>query len=148
MAGVAPADARQALATDRVFAYGTLMTGQIRRPLLGLAILEGPAQIRGTLYDFGGYPGLVLDDGGWVSGELYRVPDLAARLSSLDREEWCDPADETRSLYVRRRVPVQVGDGPPPEAWVYVYNGPPGRGPRIPSGDWRAQLGARGAPIR
>lgn len=148
MAAVAPPTVREVPAIDRVFAYGTLMTGQSRRSWLGAAILEGRGRIRGSLYDFGEYPGLVLDDGGWVSGELYRVPDLAARLPILDREEWCDPTDEARSLYVRRRVPVRVGDGPPREAWVYVYHGPPGRGPRIPSGDWLVRLAASGCPVR
>lgn len=128
---------------DRVFAYGTLMEGFVRRSLLGPAILEGPGRIRGSLYDFGEYPGVVLDDGGWVAGELYRLPDIESRLPLMDREEWCDPQDETRSLYVRRRVPVHLADGAPREAWLYVYNGPPGRGPRIPSGDWRAHLATR-----
>lgn len=134
---------------DRLFAYGTLMTDFSRRPLLGAAVLEGFGRIRGSLYHFGDYPGVVLDGRGWVAGELYRVPDLAARFPDLDREEWCDPADETRSLYVRRTVPVHGLAGQTWEAWVYTYNegfGPAaGRGPRVESGDWRAHLaGARG----
>ncbi|MBI2468566.1 MAG: gamma-glutamylcyclotransferase [Candidatus Rokubacteria bacterium] len=119
------------------------MEGFVRRPLLGPAILEARGRVRGSLYDFEEYPGVVLDDGGWVDGELYRLPDVDARLPSLDREESCDPRDEARSLYVRRRVPVHLADGPPREAWLYAYNGPPGRGPRIPSGDWRAHLAVR-----
>ena len=127
------------------------MTGFSRRPLLGGAVLEGPGRIRGSLYHFGEYPGVVLDDGGWVAGELYHVPDLPACLPALDREEWCDPADETRSLYLRRRVPVHAADGEAREAWVYAYNerfgAAAGRGPRVVSGDWRAYLmGARGTP--
>src|SRR5262249_35845612 len=83
------------------------MTGFVRRPLLGpAAILVGPARIRGSLYDFGEYPGLVLDDGDWVVGELYRLTDLAARLPALDRAEGYDPADEAGSLYVRRAATV------------------------------------------
>lgn len=128
---------------DRVFAYGTLMEGFVRRPLLGPAIYEGPARVRGSLYDFGEYPGVVLDDGGWVEGELYRLPDVDARLPMLDREEGYEPRDEARSLYVRRPVSVQLADGSSREASLYVYNGPPGRGPRIPSGDWRAHLAVR-----
>jgi len=131
---------------ERLFAYGTLMRGFVRRPLLGPgAVLEGRGRIRGSLYDFGDYPGVVLDDGGWVVGELYRIGDLAARLPALDREEGYDPANEGRSLYARPRVPVFLEDGSSREAWLYTYNGPPGRGPRIPSGDWRAHLAARGA---
>jgi gamma-glutamylcyclotransferase (GGCT)/AIG2-like uncharacterized protein YtfP len=122
------------------------MTGFSRRPLLGpSAALEGRGCVRGSLYDFGEYPGVVLDDDGWVAGELYRVPDLTARLPALDRAEWYDPTDEAGSLYVRRQAPVRLDDGETREAWIYVYNGPPGRGPRITSGDWRALVAARGA---
>ena len=146
MTAVMAAGADFAPGPDRLFTYGTLMMGFSRRPLLGAALLEGSARIRGSLYHFGDYPGLVLDDRGWVLGELYRVPDLAARLPALDREEWCDPADETRSLYVRRRIPVHAADGDVREAWVYAYNerfgAAPSRGPRVESGDWRAHLTA------
>jgi gamma-glutamylcyclotransferase (GGCT)/AIG2-like uncharacterized protein YtfP len=145
---VRAADTAAAPGSDRLFAYGTLMSGFSRRPLLGGAVLEGLGRIRGSLYDLGDYPGVVLDDRGWVTGELYRVPDLPARLPALDQEEGCDPADETRSLYVRRTVPVHGAEGRVRPASVYAYNerfGPAaGRGPRIESGDWRAHLaGAR-----
>ena len=60
-----------ALATDRVFAYGTLMAGFSRQPLLGPAVLEGPGRIRGSLYDFGEYPGVVLDDAAVVAVERW-----------------------------------------------------------------------------
>lgn len=132
------------MAFDRLFAYGTLMSGLARRPLLGAgAVLEGRGRIRGSLYDFGEYPGVVLEGAGWVSGQLYRIPDSADRLLALDRAEGYDPADEAQSLFVRRRVAVLIGDGSTREAWVYVYNGPTGRGPRIVSGDWRAHVTAR-----
>jgi len=148
MSAVMAASPVPARGPDRLFAYGTLMTGFSRRPLLGLALPEGRARIRGSLYHFGGYPGVVLDDRGWVAGELYRVADLTARLPELDQAEWCDPADEARSLYVRRAVAVHVAAGEVRDAWVYEYNerfGPArGRGPLIESGDWRAHLA--GAP--
>ena len=136
-------------ALGRLFAYGTLMVGCSRRPLLGpAAALEAPARVRGSLYDFGEYPGLVLDGAGWVAGEVYRVPDLADRLPALDRAEGYDPADEAGSLYVRRRAPARLAGGSSREVWVYLINGPggpPGGGPRIPSGDWRAHVAVRGA---
>jgi gamma-glutamylcyclotransferase (GGCT)/AIG2-like uncharacterized protein YtfP len=130
---------------DHLFVYGTLMAGFVRRPLLGPdAVLVGPARIPGSLYDFGEYPGLVLDCAGWVVGELYRLPDLAARLPALDCAEWYDPTNEAGSPYVRRSAAVTLADGAVREVWLYLYNGPPGRGLRIPSGDWRAQVQARG----
>jgi gamma-glutamylcyclotransferase (GGCT)/AIG2-like uncharacterized protein YtfP len=147
MAAVKRPEDTRPLPGERVFTYGTLMAGFSRRPLLGQAHLEGRGRIRGSLYHFGDYPGVVLDDGGWVTGELYRVPDLADRLGALDRAEWFDPEDESGSLYVRRPATVRLDDGTSREAWVYVYNerfGPaPQCGPRIESGDWRAHLGAR-----
>ncbi|MBI3456918.1 MAG: gamma-glutamylcyclotransferase [Candidatus Rokubacteria bacterium] len=122
------------------------MTGFARRPLLGAAaVLEARGRVRGALYDFGEYPGLVLGGTGWVSGELYRIRDLAKRLPTLDRTEGYDPASEAGSSYVRQRVAVLIGDGSTREAWVYVYNGPPERGPRVESGDWRAHVVERGA---
>jgi gamma-glutamylcyclotransferase (GGCT)/AIG2-like uncharacterized protein YtfP len=149
MAAVMGAGAASAPDPDRLFTYGTLMAGFSRRPLLGGALLEARARIRGSLYHFGEYPGVVLDDRGWVIGELYRVPDLAARLPALDEEEGFEPADEARSLYVRRTVPAHAADGSVRPAWVYAYNerfgAAVGRGPRVESGDWRAYLaGARG----
>jgi gamma-glutamylcyclotransferase (GGCT)/AIG2-like uncharacterized protein YtfP len=123
------------------------MTGLTRRRLLGAAaVLEARGRVRGTLYDFGEYPGLELDGTGWVVGELYRIPDIAKRLPALDEAEGYDPDDPAGSLYARQRVAVLIGDGSTREAWVYVYKGPPGRGPRIESGDWRAHLATRGAP--
>lgn len=150
MAAVMAAGADSAPNLRRLFTYGTLMTGFSRRALLGAAHLEGLGRIRASLYHFGEYPGVVLDGRGWVTGELYDVPDLPERLPRLDREEWCDPADETRSLYVRRTVPVHGVGGEVREAWVYAYNerfgAAAGRGSRVESGDWRAHLvGARGA---
>jgi gamma-glutamylcyclotransferase (GGCT)/AIG2-like uncharacterized protein YtfP len=149
MAAVMAAGADSAPGPGRLFAYGTHMTGFSRRHFLGAARLEGRGRIRGSLYHFGEYPGLVLDDRGWVAGELYRVPGLGARLPGLDREEGYDAADEARSLYLRRRVAVH-GEGPAArEAWIYAYNerrgAAAGRGPRVESGDWRVHLaGARG----
>jgi gamma-glutamylcyclotransferase (GGCT)/AIG2-like uncharacterized protein YtfP len=149
MAAVMAADRPSAPGLDRLFAYGTMMTGFSRRPLLGAAAFEGLGRIRGSLYHFGDYPGIVLDGGGWVTGELYRVADLPARLADMDREEWFDPADEAGSGYIRRAVPVHLTGGEVRDAWVYLYNerfGPAAsRGPRVESGDWRAYLvGVRG----
>jgi len=148
MTAVKAVGANSASGLCRLFTYGTLMTGFSRRPLLGAAVLEGLGRIQGSLYHFGEYPGVVLDGRGWVAGELYHVPDLSARLAALDREEWCDPADETRSLYVRRAVPVHGVGGEVREAWVYEYNERFGaavrRGPRVESGDWRAHLAGAG----
>ena len=73
LAAVRPRPALGSLITttlDHLFAYGTLMAGFVRRPLLGPdAVLVGPARIPGSLYDFGEYPGLVLD-GAYPEGQF------------------------------------------------------------------------------
>ena len=152
MAGVTDAHPAGSLALDRLFCYGSLMTGFSRWPLLGPAVLEGTARVRGSLYDFGEYPGIVLDDGGWVVGELYRVPDLGVRLPRLDAAEGYDPANPARSLYLRGPVTTHVAPATTRDAWLYVYNpavgGAPGRAARIDEGDWRAHVAARGAVPR
>jgi gamma-glutamylcyclotransferase (GGCT)/AIG2-like uncharacterized protein YtfP len=135
---------------NRLFAYGTLMTGLSRRPLLKGAVFEARGRTRGTLYDLGEYPAVVLDGTGWVHGELYRVPEMAKRLPVLDRAEDYHADDEAGSLFLRRRVAVLIGDGSTREAWIYVLNERgrgrlPARGPRITSGDWRAHVATRPA---
>ncbi|MGA7811756.1 gamma-glutamylcyclotransferase family protein [Caballeronia sp.] len=83
-----------------VFIYGTLRAGEINdisraAERHGIAAPEfvGVSEINGRLYDFGQYPGLVLDaTAGPVIGDVYRIDD--ALIPVLDGIEMIVPGVE------------------------------------------------------
>ncbi len=125
-----------------VFVYGTLRPGEENYPafLGGRTELILPATIRGRLFYVadGGYPYLEAG-GGIVRGELiFLAPALYAEtLRRLDELEEYDPADEARSIYLRRRAAVLPNGGEETVAWVYYWNAPALRGTPIAGGDFR-----------
>lgn len=128
---------------ERVFFYGTLMTGfdrPGRRQLDPHLAFAGRGSIAGALYDLGIYPAAIPAEGGRVWGELYEVADAASVLRTLDEIEGYREAEPESSLYTRVRVTVTLDSGRDVEAWTYFYNAPLGRAPRIESGDYRQHL--------
>jgi len=117
-------------ATHTVFVYGTLRSGERNNKLLRRSELLGEATIGGTLYSFGGFPGLRLAaDGGLVVGEVWRVNDRT--LARLDELEGVDSG-----FYSRLQVTVELG-GSPVTAWVYEAASRLVDGlPVIAGGDW------------
>lgn len=114
-----------------LFIYGTLRSARshgVGRELLRECELVGPGTVRGTLYDTGDYPALLLGGGDQVEGEVWRCP--ASLLRVLDRYEATE-----EGLF--RRAAVRVGEY---ACWVYVAG--PRLGPRlrpearIESGSW------------
>lgn len=104
--------------TFHLFAYGTLRTAD--PPAGGLLAgceAVGTGVVRGTLYDVGDYPALLLGGDDPVPGTIWRCP--VDRLGDLDRYE--GTAD---GLF--RRVGVRVGDR---ACWVYVAG--PKLGPKL-----------------
>jgi gamma-glutamylcyclotransferase (GGCT)/AIG2-like uncharacterized protein YtfP len=129
--------------TDRVFFYGTLMTGFDRRRRAGIdSMLErvGRGRIKAALFDLGIYPAAIPDPDGVVWGEVYRAVDIDRVLEGLDEIEGHSPAMPEVSLYNRFEVPVTYEDGTFEDVWVYFYNAPLGRAERIPSGDYFEHL--------
>ncbi len=129
--------------TDRVFFYGTLMTGFDRRRRTGIdAMLDwvGRGKIQAALFDLGIYPAAVPDPDGVVWGEVYRARDIDKVLEGLDEIEGHTPAMPEVSLYNRYEVPVTYDDGTTGDVWVYFYNAPLGRAERIVSGDYLEHL--------
>jgi gamma-glutamylcyclotransferase (GGCT)/AIG2-like uncharacterized protein YtfP len=129
--------------TDRVFFYGTLMTGFDRRRRAGIdSMLErvGRGRIEAALFDLGIYPAAIPDPEGVVWGEVYRALDIDKVLAGLDEIEGHSPAMTEVSLYNRLEVPVVYDDGTTGYAWVYFYNAPLGRADRIASGDYLEHL--------
>ena len=124
---------------DLVFFYGTLMAGFERRRRAGIddkLRYIGRGSIQGSLFDLGLYPAAVPAAEGFVWGEVYEMADTARVLAALDEIEGYRHDDPDRSLYLRQQADVALPDGSQARAWVYFYNAPLGRAPRIASGDY------------
>jgi len=124
---------------DLVFFYGTLMAGFDRRRRAGIdnkLIYIGRGSIQGSLFDLGLYPAAVPAPEGDVWGEVYEMAEPEMVLSALDDIEGYRHDDPDRSLYRRQQADVALPGGGHAPAWVYFYNAPLGRAPRIASGDY------------
>ena len=124
---------------DFVFFYGTLMAGFDRRRRAGIdskLTYRGRGSIRAALFDLGIYPAAVPAPEGVVWGEIYEMAEPDAVLAALDDIEGYRIDDPDKSLYARDQAEVRLPDGSNERAWVYFYNAPLGRAPRIASGDY------------
>ena len=124
---------------ELVFFYGTLMAGFDRRRRAGIdekLRYMGRGSIQGALFDLGLYPAAVPAPDGHVWGEVYEMTDPAIVLAALDDIEGYRHDDPDKSLYTRAQADVALPDGTQARAWVYFYNAPLGRAPRIASGDY------------
>jgi len=124
----------------RVFVYGTLRAGEVndlnlaaQRHGIAAPTLVGIGVIAGRLYDFGTYPGLVLDTtAGPVRGDIYDIPD--ALLPVLDEIEEVYPGQAT--LFVREIQPVGLDSAAVPCLLYPVADSAVAGLVRIDSGDW------------
>jgi len=130
--------------SNYLFAYGTLLPERAPSDVAHIvarlrAIGEGT--LRGTLYDFGDYPGAVLDDSSQtlIHGTIFELPQDRELLRELDEYEGFDPADASGSLFVRQVQPVTLATGELLRCWVYVYNRPAGTAPTIADGRYRRE---------
>jgi gamma-glutamylcyclotransferase (GGCT)/AIG2-like uncharacterized protein YtfP len=116
------------------FVYGTLRRGDdndITR-LLPAPKFIGDANISGTMYHLGGYPGVTLGGTGQIVGEVYSVSaELEKKLDAIESEYPAQP-DE----YAKRRILVKV-NGQMLDCSVYEINPAYVQGkPIIASGNW------------
>ena len=120
-----------------VFVYGTLRRGGVRAmpELFPGSEFVRSASVRGSLYDFGEYPGLLIGESGSpVAGEVYEVSEeILKKLDDI----------EAPAHYSRREVEVSLG-GEAMKCWVYepdlsLY---PSR-TLITSGDWIEYAGTK-----
>ncbi len=98
--------------THFVFVYGTLRRGGIRAmpQIFPGSKFVGTANVGGRLYDFGEYPGLMLDaSSSMVTGEVYEIDDET--LNSLDEIE-------APARYLRKQVEIDVDDRKV-TSWIY-----------------------------
>ena len=113
-----------------VFVYGTLRRGSPRAMSISFPNSKfiADAEVSGSLYDLGAFPGLLLDESNSsVVGEVYEVDDET--LKRLDDFEASDN-------YRRKQVEILVGAGRQ-VCWTYEPD-PEFYSPRtlITSGDW------------
>jgi gamma-glutamylcyclotransferase (GGCT)/AIG2-like uncharacterized protein YtfP len=132
--------------THLVFFYGTLMSPFQRpaRTSLDHSLRSiGRGSIPAALYDLGLYAAAVPDEDSRVWGEVYEMVDAEAVLSALDEFEGYRVTEPDASLYMRAEMTVTFDDGRGAPAWVYLYNAPLGKAPRIESGDYLRHFTAR-----
>jgi gamma-glutamylcyclotransferase (GGCT)/AIG2-like uncharacterized protein YtfP len=110
---------------DRLFIYGTLHPDRAPQQISAAArqlIPAGRGTIRARIYDFGEYPGVILDDSASpIPGEIFIVPDTRT-LALLDGYEDFRPGDPAASLFLRTQAVVTLDEGSQLECWVYVWN--------------------------
>ncbi|CAG4892311.1 gamma-glutamylcyclotransferase family protein [Paraburkholderia saeva] len=132
---------------QNVFVYGTLRAGEVNdissaaaRHDIAAPTLLGTATVKGRLYDFGAYPGLVVDEHGVsVTGDVYAIDD--ALVAVLDEIEEVYPGVE--GLFRGRDVTVEVdGAAVPCRFYPVAKEAVPGL-KEITSGDWVAHRRAR-----
>jgi gamma-glutamylcyclotransferase (GGCT)/AIG2-like uncharacterized protein YtfP len=125
-------------AADRLFIYGSLLSG-MEPPAMSDVVRRMKfvcnATIRGKLYDFGPFPGVLLDEAaGVVKGRIVEVPgDCWDR---LDRYEACPLPDSLDGLFRRIKTTARRDDGRPIDCWIYVYNQDISRAKLVETGCW------------
>jgi len=120
---------------ERLFVYGTLMSGCGNNRLLSGARLVQSAQVIGPwmMRDLGGIPAVTPSGRvGIIRGELWDnvSPAMLRMIDGLEgHPHW----------YERKPVVVFANDGAVLETdvWMYVMPRDQVRGPLIPGGDWR-----------
>ncbi len=110
-----------------LFTYGTLQPGHAPAAIASVAArlrLIGEGHVRGTLYDFGRYPGAILntDSECKIFGAVYELPNDPIVLERLDDYEECIPGVPELSQYRRILHPVELATGQILNCWIYTYN--------------------------
>lgn len=133
---------------QHVFVYGTLRAGEINDINVAAARYDiaaptrvGEAFVHGRLFDFGAYPGLVVEQVGAspVKGDVYEIDD--ALVAVLDEIEEVYPGVE--GLFLARHTQVEV-NGVLLTCRFYPVALESARGlPEIRNGDWVAHRRAR-----
>jgi gamma-glutamylcyclotransferase (GGCT)/AIG2-like uncharacterized protein YtfP len=117
-----------------LFVYGTLRTSieiPVKEQIRGQLELVGEAEIKGQLYDMGGYPAAV-PEGGVIKGEVLKILDVEKVFNALDAYEGFS--------YQRKQEEVTLKNGDKLTAWIYWYKLPVEDKPRIEETDYLEYL--------
>lgn len=111
---------------EKVFVYGTLLSGESNNHLLVTSEKLGDAQVEGLeMHNFGPFPAcvLALTNEPVVKGEVWEVDK-----DTFQRLDWLEGYPD---FYDRVEVKTNLGI-----AWVYICENARGK-PLIASGDWK-----------
>jgi gamma-glutamylcyclotransferase (GGCT)/AIG2-like uncharacterized protein YtfP len=127
--------------SDYLFTYGTLrpvFAPDEIAPVVEKLRSVGEGFVSGVLYDFGDFPGAVLDplSDRKITGTVFKLPEGAGILRQLDDYEGYDPDDPDKSLFIRSLCSVVLTNGTILECWVYVYNRESGQGRVLINGEY------------
>jgi gamma-glutamylcyclotransferase (GGCT)/AIG2-like uncharacterized protein YtfP len=131
---------------DHLFVYGTLRAESghpmARRLRVG-AKHVGCGSAPGALYDFGDYPGAVIDPESRyrVIGDVFKLGPNPRLLVDLDKYEGFKGEDD--DLFRRVGIEVRLDQGGTVEAWTYVLRETP-RARLIGAGDFIVDRRLRG----
>lgn len=136
---------RSLMEQEFVFVYGTLRreTSSAMSALLEqYTEYSGKGVMQGRLYEVNGYPGAVesTDPAEQVRGALYRVIDGEKLWPALDAYEECAAHFPEPHEYVRKKALITTEEGPPLNAWVYLFMHDITDLHRIESGDYLLYL--------
>jgi pyruvate carboxylase len=125
---------------EYLFVYGTLRRdcgNDLHRLIARNSDYIGMATYQGKMYQVADYPGIVASESvsDVVVGELYLLSNTIKLLNVLDEYEEFDPANEAKSLFVRKEVTVDM-KGESFTSYAYVYNRPVDEKTFISSGDY------------
>jgi gamma-glutamylcyclotransferase (GGCT)/AIG2-like uncharacterized protein YtfP len=125
---------------DHLFVYGTLRAESLHpmaHRLRVAAKLIGRGSAPGLLYDFGEYPGAVLDQDAKyrVIGDVFQLRPNPRLLADLDKYEGFTGGDD--DLFRRIAIEVRLDKGGTVEAWTYGLTEAP-RARLIGGGDFIA----------
>jgi gamma-glutamylcyclotransferase (GGCT)/AIG2-like uncharacterized protein YtfP len=126
---------------EYLFTYGTLQPGHAPAAIASAAAQlrrVGEGHVHGTLYDFGRYPGAIVDvnSSQEIFGTVYELPEDTSVLQQLDDYEGCYPEAPDLSDYLRILHPVELSSGETLICWVYIYNRDVSAACIVESGRW------------
>ncbi|WP_374949309.1 gamma-glutamylcyclotransferase [Mucilaginibacter sp.] len=123
-----------------LFVYGTLLQAdnKLAYYLKTHCTSLQPGKLKGTLYDIGDYPGLIISNvSTFVYGHLYEID--TETLTLIDDYEGFGAEQEQPNLYLRKLFLIEASVETI-QAWVYVYNRPAAGFPTITDGDYLKYL--------
>ncbi len=111
---------------EYLFVYGTLREqfgNELHKIIAKNSDFAGMATYQGELYMVAEFPGIVPSETSEneVVGEVYKVNQPEKLLGILDDYEEYDPNNEADSLYVRKKIEINL-EGKKVKAWGYIYN--------------------------